>query len=71
MQESVFAGVWALKGAGVDMIEVAQVPALALERAFRPMEPALGPLAPRIAGLANAPSILTKIMDKSAAFIPG
>ncbi|MFV0359475.1 hydrogenase expression/formation protein [Tropicimonas sp.] len=70
-QESVFAGIWVLKGAGIERVEVGPVPALALERAFHPMEPALGALAPRIAGLANAPAILTELMDKSAGFTPG
>ncbi len=65
-QESVFAGVWVLSGSGVDQIEVATVPALALERAFVAAEPAIGMLAPKPKGLVNAPSILVELQDKSA-----
>lgn len=66
-QESVFAGVWALKGAGVDRVEVAPIPQLALDRAAQPVKPALLTLAKRPADLANAPSILAELRDRSAA----
>jgi len=69
-QESVFAGVWALKGAGYDRVEVARVPALALARAFDPLRPGGGMAAPKPDGLANAPAMLVELMDKSAAFGP-
>ncbi len=69
-QESVFAGVWVLKGEGVDRVEVAPVPALAAERAFLPLRAAKGKQAPRIEALANAPSILAELLDKSAAYTP-
>lgn len=65
VQESVFAGVWMLLAAGLDKVEVAPVPTLALTRAHIPHRPAIGALARRIPGLANSPAILTELMDKS------
>jgi hydrogenase-1 operon protein HyaF len=65
VQESVFAGVWMLLAAGLDKVEVAPVPTLALTRAHIPHRPAIGALAKRIPGLANSPAILTELMDKS------
>ena len=66
VQESVFAGVWALKGVGVDAIEVAPIPALAVSRAAQPVRPALGLKAAKPADLANAPAMLTELQDLSA-----
>jgi hydrogenase-1 operon protein HyaF len=66
VQESVFAGVWMLAGAGVDRAEVAPVPSLSLGRAHLPHRPAVGARAARVPGLANAPSVLAELMDKSA-----
>jgi hydrogenase-1 operon protein HyaF len=71
VQESVFAGVWMLAGAGVDRLEVAPAPALALRRAHLPHRPAIGALALRRPGLANAPAILSELMDKSATRVAG
>lgn len=71
VQESVFAGVWMLAGAGVDRVEVAPAPALALRRAHLPHRPAIGALALRRPGLANAPAILSELMDKSATRVAG
>ena len=65
VQESVFAGVWMLLGAGVERVEVATVPTLAAARAHVPSKPAIGALAARMPGLANAPAILSELMDKS------
>jgi hydrogenase-1 operon protein HyaF len=65
VQESVFAGVWMLLAAGLDRVEVAPVPTLALTRAHIPHRPAIGALAKRIPGLANAPAILSELKDKS------
>ena len=65
VQESVFAGVWMLAGAGIDRVEVAPAPALALTRAHVPHRPAIGALARKGPGLANAPAILSELMDKS------
>ncbi len=70
-QESVFAGLWVLKGAGIDRAEVAPVPALARDRAFAARRPAIGALAPRRPGVVNAPSILAELMDKSLGYRPG
>ncbi|MGR3545660.1 MAG: hydrogenase expression/formation protein, partial [Roseovarius sp.] len=68
-QESVFAGVWGLKGAGVDAIEVGAVPAQALSRAFAPRR--AGREVPRSAQVVNAPPLLVELRDKSAHFTPG
>ncbi|MEL6517846.1 MAG: hydrogenase expression/formation protein [Pseudomonadota bacterium] len=69
-QESVFAGVWVLKGVGVDQVEVAPVPSLIFERAFQPVRDALGQMAPKQPGVLNAPSILSELTDKSENFSP-
>lgn len=71
VQESVFAGVWALKGEAVDRVEVGAVPALSRARAHVPHRPAIGVLAQKGPGLANAPSILAEILGKSQAFRAG
>lgn len=65
VQESVFAGVWMLLAAGMDSVEIGPVPQLALGRAHMPHSPAVGVLAKRVAGLANAPAILAELVDKS------
>ena len=71
VQESVFAGVWMLAGAGIDRVEVAPVPRLTLARAHVPHRPAIGPLAARRPGLANAPAILSELIDKSQGWHTG
>lgn len=71
VQESVFAGVWMLLAAGMDRVEVAQAPGLSLSRAHVARRPAIGVLARKVAGLANAPSILTEILDQSLNRLPG
>jgi len=65
VQESVFAGVWMLLAAGMDVVQIAPVPTLALTRAHLPQKPAIGVLAKRVPGLANAPAILAELVDKS------
>lgn len=65
VQESVFAGVWMLLAAGIDRVEIAAVPNLAIERAAVSHRPAIGVLAQKRAGLINAPAILTEILDQS------
>ncbi|MEZ5798349.1 MAG: hydrogenase expression/formation protein [Paracoccaceae bacterium] len=65
VQESVFAGVWMLAGAGIDRVEIGPAPALAIARAHLPHRPAVGVLAQRGPGLANAPAILSELIDKS------
>lgn len=67
-QESVFAGVWCLRGADVDMIEVGPVPKAVLARAFAPRKPALGTQAAKVPGVVNAPPLLIELLDKSAGF---
>ena len=71
VQESVFAGVWMLLAAGIDRVEIAPVPDISIARAHLSRRPAIGVLAGRIPGLANAPSILTEILDRSAGRAPG
>ena len=71
VQESVFAGVWRLKGDGLDRIEVAAVPQLALSRAFEPKRAPQGSATPLIEGLANAPALLVELLGKSAIFKHG
>ncbi|MBZ4023096.1 hydrogenase expression/formation protein [Rhodobacter sp. TJ_12] len=71
VQESVFAGVWNVAGAGVDRIEVANVPAESLSRAFEPFRAAQGASHPRPEGVVNAPALLAELLDKSASYAGG
>lgn len=71
VQESVFAGVWVLKGEGVDRVEIAAAPTLAITRAHIPHRPALGALAFRGAQVVNAPALLVELVDRSRAWAPG
>ncbi len=70
-QETFFAGVWLIRGEGVDRVEVAPIPALAIERAFNPVRPAELTAAVKPAGLANAPALLSELIDKSTSFDGG
>lgn len=75
-QESIFAGVWMLQAVGLDAVEVAPIPALALSRAHLPHRPMLGTAAPGldgsgVEGLANAPALLTELADHAARYAPG
>lgn len=70
VQESVFAGVWVLQGAGVDMVEIGPVPELAVTRAHQPHR-ATAPDTPRAPGVVNAPALLAELGDKSATYRPG
>ena len=70
VQESVFAGIWSLQSASGDMIEVAKAPACLTADAFRPERAAKGSEALKMPGVANAPSILVELQDKSRAFDP-
>ncbi|WP_425101320.1 hydrogenase expression/formation protein [Tropicibacter sp. S64] len=70
-QESVFAGVWVLKGAGLDVVEVGKVPTASLTRAFEPRRRGLGVEAPRQPGVLNAPPLMVELGDKSAAYVEG
>ncbi|SFJ08559.1 hydrogenase expression/formation protein [Celeribacter neptunius] len=71
VQESVFAGVWLLKSADEDVIEVGAVPQLAQDRAFEPRRPARMHKAERPLGVVNAPPLLVELEDKSKGFKPG
>ena len=71
VQESVFAGVWILNGVDIDQLEVGPIPAVARGRAFKPLAPAIGPLAPRGPGVVNGPAIAAELMDKSANYTEG
>ncbi|WP_210877002.1 hydrogenase expression/formation protein [Roseovarius autotrophicus] len=70
IQESVFAGVWAVKGAGVDVIEVAPVPEVARVHAFATRRPGTGAATPRSPQVVNAPPILVELVGKSEGFAP-
>jgi hydrogenase-1 operon protein HyaF len=70
-QESVFAGVWCLSGADVDMIEVGPVPQMACDRAFVSKSPALGVLTEVSPGVVNAPPLVVELVDKSANYSQG
>ncbi len=71
IQESVFAGVWMLAASGIDRVEVGPIPAQVLARAHMPYRPAIGTLAARRNGLANGPSILAELIDRSRRHRPG
>lgn len=71
VQESVFAGVWMLLAEGLDQVDGGQVPSLARTRAHVPHRPAFGVLARRVPGLANAPSILAELVDRSMSWHAG
>ncbi|WP_096784919.1 hydrogenase expression/formation protein [Rhodobacter sp. CZR27] len=70
-QESVFAGVWSVAGAGADRIEVGPVPAAALARAFAPFRQALTPTGRKPEGVVNAPALLAELIEKSATWRAG
>lgn len=71
VQESVFAGVWMVAGAGVDRIEVGPAPTAAMSRAFEPHRAGGGARHPRPAGVVNAPALMAELEDKSAAYLGG
>ncbi|PWE30370.1 hydrogenase expression/formation protein [Pararhodobacter marinus] len=66
VQEGVFAGIWRVRGAGEDRIEVGPVPAIAVHRAFEPLRPRRDPEPGQ--GVVNAPPIWSELADKSAGF---
>lgn len=70
VQESVFAGVWTLKSAAQDCIEVGAIPACITEDAFPARKPAQGSATPLFAGVLNAPPLLVELLDKSGGFDP-
>lgn len=70
VQESVFAGIWTLKSAETDQIEVAMIPDCVRADAFRPRRTGRGAEALRAAGVANARSIFVELTEKSRDFDP-
>ncbi|MGP3697596.1 hydrogenase expression/formation protein [Rhodobacter sp. NSM] len=70
VQESVFAGVWSVAGAGADRVEVGPVPSAALTRAFAPHRQALTPSGRRPQGVVNAPALLAELVEKSGTWRP-
>ncbi|WP_138471903.1 hydrogenase expression/formation protein [Poseidonocella sp. HB161398] len=70
VQESVFAGVWVLKGADVDAVEVAAVPREAGARAALPRRVATGPRTALTPGVVNAPPLAVELFDRSATWTP-
>ncbi|MGB0661392.1 MAG: hydrogenase expression/formation protein [Mangrovicoccus sp.] len=70
-QESVFAGIWGLKGADIDKIEVGAAPSLAQSRAHAPRRAGTGPATPQPAGVVNAPPLAVELFDKSAGYQTG
>lgn len=71
VQESVYAGVWAIRDGAGERIEVAPIPSIVAERAFLPQRPAAGRAAVRAAGVVNAPAIVTELLDRAAHYAPG
>ncbi|WP_425071429.1 hydrogenase expression/formation C-terminal domain-containing protein [Sagittula sp. S175] len=67
-QESVFAGVWRVRGDGVDRIEVAAVPQAARARAFVPRKPSAGSQAVKGMGVVNGPAIAVELEEKSSLY---
>lgn len=70
VQESVFAGVWVLQGAGLDHVEIGPVPELAVTRAHTPHR-ARAMDSPRAPGVVNAPALLAELADKSRSYVAG
>jgi hydrogenase-1 operon protein HyaF len=64
VQESVFAGIWNVTGAGLDRLEIGAVPADARARAFEPYRRAEE--VPQAQGVVNAPALIAELLDKSA-----
>ena len=63
VQESVFAGIWSVTGAGTDRIEVAAVPQAARDRAFAASVEGRD-VSPK-SGVVNAPALMSELEDKS------
>ncbi len=70
VQESVFAGIWILQSALGDQIEVAAIPSCIADNPFASTRPGQGEDALRAPGVANAPSLLVELVEKSAQFDP-
>ncbi|MDU8945447.1 hydrogenase expression/formation protein [Ovoidimarina sediminis] len=66
VQESVFAGIWGVTGAGIDRIEIGHVPEAAHIRAFVPTVARRD--LPLRDGVVNAPALLAELEGKSEGF---
>ncbi|MCB1347158.1 MAG: hydrogenase expression/formation protein [Maritimibacter sp.] len=71
IQESVFAGVWSLRSAERDLIEVGAIPAAVRNSAFLPRAAAAGVHLATGPGVVNAPPIMVELADKSAGYAAG
>ncbi|MGB0497976.1 MAG: hydrogenase expression/formation protein [Rubricella sp.] len=67
IQESVFAGVWTVRGDALDRLVVAHIPGSVRSLAHRGERPAAGSALPQGRGVVNAPALLHELLDKSAA----
>ena len=68
VQESVFAGIWILRRGDQQEVVVAGAPDCLTQDPFRETRTAVGEEALRAPGVANAPSILIELKDKSRSF---
>lgn len=68
VQESVFAGIWILRRGDAQEVVVAGAPSCLTQDPFRATRAAEGENALSAPGVANAPSILVELKDKSAGF---
>jgi hydrogenase-1 operon protein HyaF len=68
-QESVFAGVWRVREAGSERIEVGRIPDAVAARAHAAVRPA-APTAPLAEGLMAAPALVAELLDRSASHDP-
>ncbi|WP_428523493.1 hydrogenase expression/formation protein [Roseibium sp.] len=71
VQESVFAGVWRLNGAGINALEVGPISASVTKNPFAPVRQGQLDATPPGPGVINAPALLAELQDKSANFGPG
>ncbi|MCB1358024.1 MAG: hydrogenase expression/formation protein [Maritimibacter sp.] len=71
IQESVFAGVWSLKSAERDLIEVGAIPGAVHNSAFLPRQAGAGMGLATGPGVVNAPPIMVELVDKSAGYSAG
>lgn len=72
LQESLLPGVWRVSGAnGVDRVEIAAVPAIALSAAASLAEPQFPSPPTDDAALMNAPALLAEIEERAAAYSGG
>lgn len=71
VQETLFAGLWRVLGAGSDMLEIASYPPILREAAERSGRDQLSVPAAIPPGCMNAPGVLTEVAEHLAAYTPG